>query len=436
MSKTAKLSALLWLACFSTALSAAPADDIKSLLEKKSAKEAYEFGKSRPDQLGDPAFDFYFGVAAIDSGHAGEGVLALERYVINFPDNQNAKLELARGYFVLGEDLRAREEFTAVLKTNPPRDVAATIERYLDAIRARESNYRTTAGAFLEYGSGYDSNVNGGIGNANVNLPNFGQVTIDPTGVKAGAGFHQVTGGVNVNHPIAPGLALFGSAAADFKMLNANNQFDQSNLSAAGGVSYLKDQNLLRGTLSYNELSVDYSRFRDVAGASGEWTRQLDEFQSITGALQYARLDYTGTNSVRDSKLYGIGAGYRRAFIGKWQPLVVISGGYSQENNRKNRDDLGRDISAIGAVLSFSPAPKWAASAGASYQESRYQAQDTTFSTTRRDDYYALNATLSYALTRNLSLRGEALLSKNVSNIELFEYRRNVIAFKVRYDFK
>jgi len=432
----ANLTVFLLFACFSATLCAAPADDIKTLLDKSRAKEAYDLGKSRPDQFGEPAFDFYFGVAAIDSGHAGEGVLALERYVINFPDNQNARLELARGYFVLGEDLRAREEFSAVLKTNPPRDVAAHIDRYLDALRARESSYRTTAGVFIEFGSGYDSNVNGGVGSADVNLPNFGLTTIVPSGVKVGSGFWQLTGGANVVHPVAPGLAVFGSVAADYKMLNANSQFEPSNLSAAGGVSYLRDKNLLRGTFSYNELSVDYSRFRDAAGASGEWTRQLDEFQSVTGALQYARLDYADTNSIRDSNLYGLGAAYRRAFIGKWQPLVVISGGYSQENNRKNRNDLGRDIYAIGAVLSFSPAPKWAASAGASYQESRYQAQDALFSTMRRDDYYAFNATLSYALTRTLSLRGEALLSKNDSNIALFEYKRNMVAFKVRYDFK
>src|SRR5690349_11553420 len=119
---------------FAHAALAAPADDIKALVEKGDAKGAYELGKKNPEELGNPAFDFYFGVAAIDSGHAGEGVLALERYVVNFPDNYNARLELARGYFVMGDDQRAREEFSAVLKTNPPPAVAANIERFMDAL--------------------------------------------------------------------------------------------------------------------------------------------------------------------------------------------------------------------------------------------------------------------------------------------------------------
>ncbi len=176
-----KFAISIWLlvALMSTGPSfAAPADEVKALLDKGNAAAAYALGKNHPDQLGNPQFDFYFGVAAIDSGHAGEGVLALERYVINFPNNVNARLELARGYFVMGDDLRAREEFNAVLTAKPPAPVVANIERFLDALRSRESTYRTTTGLFVEAGFGYDSNVNGGVGSANINLPVFGNVLI------------------------------------------------------------------------------------------------------------------------------------------------------------------------------------------------------------------------------------------------------------------
>ncbi len=187
-----RLSGVFWaifLLVAASAANAAPADDIKALIDKGNAAAAYALGKNHPDQFGDPHFDFYFGVAAIDSGHAGEGVLALERYVINFPDNVNARLELARGYFVMGDDLRAREEFDAVLNTKPPAAVVANIERFLDALRSRESTYRTTTGLFLEAGFGYDSNVNGGVGSSNISLPVFGRVVVAPTGVKTDSNF-------------------------------------------------------------------------------------------------------------------------------------------------------------------------------------------------------------------------------------------------------
>lgn len=155
------------------------------MLQGKSA-EAYTWGRQFPDQLGDPQFDFYFGVAAVDAGHSGEGVLALERYLLTFPGSNEARLELARGYFVLGDLVRAREEFEEVSKRNPPPQVSATIERFLDGIRARESAYTPSSLLSLEAGIGFDSNVNGGVGNSAISLPNFGLVSVAPAGVKQG----------------------------------------------------------------------------------------------------------------------------------------------------------------------------------------------------------------------------------------------------------
>ncbi|MCS6920481.1 MAG: hypothetical protein NZM07_00925, partial [Elioraea sp.] len=81
----------------------APADEVRRLVEAGRSVEAYALGREHPQEFGKPEFDFYFGIAAIDAGHAGDGVLALERYVVQFPENLRARLELARGYFVLGE---------------------------------------------------------------------------------------------------------------------------------------------------------------------------------------------------------------------------------------------------------------------------------------------------------------------------------------------
>ena len=86
--------------------------------------------------------------------------------------------------------------------------------------------------------------------------------------------------------------------------------------------------------------------------------------------------------------------------------------------------------------MSATPAPRWAVSAGATFQLSDYDAADPLFATTRRDRYYAADFTASYAFTRNFSVRGEVLLSRNDSNIALFEYQRDVAAIKIRYDFK
>ena len=428
-------AAFLLAAIFPVAAYATIADEVKTMLEQGKAKEAYELGRQHPELLGDPVFDFYYGVAAIDAGNAGEGVLALERYVINFPGNTSARLELARGYYVLGEDTRAGEEFRGVLKTNPPEAVKFNIQRYLDAIRARESFYKTSGIAFIEAGFGYDSNVNAGVSNANITLSGI-PVTVVNEGVRAHSRFEYVAAGGQVSQPVAPGVAVFGSGSYSAKFDNQASQFNQRNLNTNAGLTYLKNKNLYRLSGFYTRIDVDNDLFLQSPGATVEWFYQYNELQTFNTYAQYANLNYAGTNNPRDSNLYSGGVGYRKAFIGKWQPLFTLGASYAKENNTEGRDDLSRDIYSGRLAFGVTPLPKWSVSIGGSYQRSLYEAPDPFLLTTRMESYYSGDAAVSYAITPSLSAWVEYLYSKNNSNIALFEYSREVAAFKLRYDFK
>lgn len=423
----------------SAATLAAPSDDLKALVEQGKAADAYALGKKSSDQFGDPGFDFYYGVAAIDSGHAGDGVLALERYLLNFPDNILARLQLAHGYFALGEDARAREEFDAMQKLNPPADVAATITRFLDAIRLRESRYTLSAGAYIELGVGNDSNVNGGVANANIFLPNLGSVIVTQNGLQIRDSFGLLGVGGYVTKPVAPGVALFANGQLEGRSnFDSNNrQFDLSSYDVSGGVSVLREQNLYRFSVNGNVITLDGKRYRSSLGGSAEWQYQLDQSQSFNVGAQYAQLGYSAAYSPRDADFWGISAGYRRLFNHHWQPILSLGiNGGKEKNRTPGREDLANNLYGARAGVSFTPAAKWGASIGVTYIDRDYQAPDSFLGVTRHDKYYAADAAVTYLYSRNVSFRFEALWSKSGSNIALYDYPRNVYMTKVRYEFK
>jgi len=427
------------LASLPLAVLAAPPDEVKALMEAGKPAEAYALGKQNPDSLGDPSFDFFFGVAAIEAGHAGEGVLALERYILQYPDNVSARLQLARGYFALNEDARAREEFEALRKLDPPPAVVATIERYLDAVRLRETRYTTTTGLFVEAGIGHDSNVNSGVANANINLQNLGPVVVGPGGMKISDSYTTLAAGGYISHPVAPGVALFANGFGELKnnLKDANAQYDLGNYAVGGGVSILREKNLYRLGLNDGQITVGTARYRSSLGGSLEWQHQLDEVQSFSLGAQYARLEYTGANSARNADFSGVTAGYRRLFTHAWQPTVTISLNAGQEKTLDStRNDLGRRLYGGRAGVNFTPGAKWGVSVGYSIQNSNYQAADAILGVTREDRYEAVDAAVSYLYSRNVSFRAETLLARNKSNVELFAFPRETIAFKVRYEFK
>jgi hypothetical protein len=416
--------------------SAAPADEVRALVEAGRAAEAYEVGHKSPESLGEPGFDFFFGVAAIDSGHAAEGVLALERYALRFPDNLPARLQLARGYFALGEDARAREEFEQLRRLDPPGEIAVTIDRFLDAIRLRETRYTMTSGLYVEAGLGRDTNVNAGPASANVFLQNLGSIILDPVAVKRRDWFTHLAAGGFVTYPMSPGVALFANGGAELKQNNSATQFDQGTYFASGGVQLLQERNLYRLGISHNLITIENDRYRQAQGVSGEWQHQLDEKQSVNAGAQWGRYRYPGVNQARDAEYQTLTAGYRRLFSHAWQPIVSVQGSIGKEDALSRPDLASRNYYGGRLGVTFTPAPKWGVAGGVTYLSSRYGDTDIFAAVVRKDEYQALDASLTYLLSRNWSVRAEALVARNRSNIQTFAYPRETYLVKLRYEFK
>lgn len=452
--RRARWSALTAALCLAGAnAAAAPEDDVKALLEQGKDKEAYAVGKASPDSLGTPLFDFYFGIAALNAGVPGEGVLALERYLLQFPDNRSAQFQLARGYFILGEDQRAREEFTA-LATGATGAELDNITQFLDAVRARESSYKPTSTAYVEIGGGYDSNINSGIKSGQVaGLPAGFIVVPGQSSEQQGDFFSTVSAGIQGSYPVAPGLALYGGAmlSGRYHRLDTSNVFDQTVWGLQGGVSRIEGRNLYRLGVDLARLSVGNQDYLSLTTLVGEWQYQNDQFNRFGLALQYSDQSYKNINTyldraktilvasgadARDSRLANLTASWTRTLIHPWNPVFTAAVNYGDDKNSKSRPDLSRTLAGARGAVTVQPFSKWTFGAGLSYQNSRYGGDFATGIGPRRDDYFALELSSTYPLNRNWSVRGEYQRVDQQSNIGFYKYTRDSLAVKLRYEFK
>jgi hypothetical protein len=405
------------------------------MVESGRGAEAYGRCESL-DPLTEPAVDLWCGIAAVDSGRPAVGVLALERYTLRFPDDTRARLELGRAYFYAGDDRRARAEFEAVLATNPPPAVRIGIQRYLDALVPREGEYTTQVTGFLEAGGGYDSTVNAGVSQADIGLPVLGPVTVIPSGVKRDDGFAWLAGAVQLNHPVAPGWWINGGAWGNGTFYGSEHEFNLANLGASLGGRYQAGRSVYALTYAHAEILLDGSQYRRSDGVALEWRRLVGERGLFTLTPQYARLSYQDANAARNADYAAVGVGYRRWWLTAWQPVLNVSAYGGQEHNREGNPFLGRDLWGLGADITLSPSAYWALTAGAGYQRSNYDGPYPIIDTTRHDDNWFLNVGATYLFARHWSVRFEYQYTKNNSNLALFDYDRNLVAVKVRYDFR
>ncbi len=430
------LAALLALA--SAPAPAAPADELRELVQKGRAAEAYAAGK-RGDAPTNPEFAYYFGVAAIDSGHAGEGVLALERYLARFPADERARFDLARGYYTLGDLLRAREAFETVLGDRPSAERRATVERFLDSIQAQASRHASASSLYFEFGGGIDSNAAAGLGATALEAPLLDGLLPAPADARRGAGVLVAGAGARFAHPLAGAFSLEGGMRYEgrYRLGSFDRQLDQDALGGYGELRLLGGRDLYRARLSYSALAADDGRYRNLSALGGEWRRQMDELNSLSLFAQYAGLAYPSA-SARDSNLYALGAGWQRAFVQRYLPVLQVQALYGRENSASSpvRDDLSRDLYSLRARVSATPWPRWGLSGGLSYTGSRFDARDPALVGTRGDDYYGLDAGLSYRWSRQLTLRADYLRADNRSNLAAYEYGRSLLTLRVRYDLR
>lgn len=411
-------------------------DPLRELIASGRFDAAYEVAERHQERLGEPGFDILYGLAAIETGRASEGVLALERYRMAAPRDSQAALHLARGYLLLGEAVRARTELEALLGAGLAPDLAEMANALLDVARMQESAIAGGSRGYVEAGLGSDSNVNGGVSGAVVTLPVFGQITLPGTTAKTGDTFAQAAAGVQGTRFIEPGLAVFGAVDFNARALAHDSDYDQSVLGGNVGVSLNRAGTIWRATASHQTLWLDGNRYRSVTGLAGDWATGIYPGGMVNAFLQYARFEYGDLGAgQRDADFYGVGAGYRKIFTGALRPTLNFSLTLGGERNDRGHPEYSRSLWGMSGSFSVRPLPRLTLAATILHQESDYDASDPLLLVTRHDRYDSLSLGATYLLDRQLSLRGEIIYADNRSNIPLYAYDRLQGLVKLRYEF-
>ena len=410
-------------------------DAIRALVESGRSLDAWPMCDAI-DRVSAPQADLWCGIAAVDLGRAGEGTLAIERYVLRFPGDARARLELARAYFHAGDDVAARREFETVLASDPPPAVRTSIDRYLDALKAREAQYRGSVRGWIEAGGGYDSNVNAGVASASIALPVLGSVTVANFGVEQSDGFGWLAGSVEITRPVAPGIAIYGGVAGNGQFNANEHDFDIAQGALMLGASWQDGPHAIYGTYAHGELLVGGDRYRHSDGVAVEWRYAAGELVTTSVTPQYARIAFSGDNEQRGSDFYALSVAARRVWRSAWQPVLNLSAMAGREDNRFDRDDLSRDVYGTSIDVTVSPRPPWALNAGFTFQRSHYLGPVPLLGIDRVDDYYGGTIGALYFFSKSLTGRIEAQFTRNDSNLALYQYDRLVVAAKLRYDFQ
>jgi tetratricopeptide (TPR) repeat protein len=431
---------LVLAACAALATGAAiagPLDDLRRLVESSQFEQAVMLAQRHPELIGDVHFDFLFGIAAVSAGRVPEGLLALERHLAAIPANDRARLELARGYFLVGEYARARAEFELVLRYDPPAAVRRNIEGFLSAMQLRDGSRRTgSSRLYVEAGLGHDSNVNTGTRLDQIDLV-FGTISLAGSPSQAVAdGYLQLAAGAQQAWRVSPQFSVFAGADLDHREHFKERQYNQSNIAFNAGFTQLRGQALYRLALGVGELRVDDRRYRDTLSVGGEATFTLGPQKTFTAFGQYFEYRHDGADAVRDARAVTVGGAWTLGLPDlAGAPQVGVRANWTVETNNRLRDDLSRDVPLMRLFGSASPMAKLRVAGGLTVYAQKYRGRDIGFGSTRSDNALNLDLVATYAIDPRWTVRAEWTSFWNRSNQDLYDSERHSLAVKTRYQY-
>ncbi len=436
--RTYRLGLVLGLLLWAAAAWADPTlDQAKQLLQQKNPKAAFELlAPLAAQRAGEIEFDYLLGIAALDAGDAQQAVFALERVLAVNPNYLQARAEIARAYFVLGERDNARREFEAVKARggNIPPEALATVDRFLSALAPQQTEFK----AYIELALGYDSNTNSATSRSTIAIPFFsGAIAqLNPAGVSQGAWFGGVLAGGSVSHPVSDQVALIGSAGYGGKFNQRYaSEFDTQQFDLSAGARWAEGRNSVVGLAQAQRFWVDNDTYRNSLGGTVQWLHNLTPAQQITLFGQYAALRFPD-QPPNDADRWIFGAGYSQALALPYAPVYYLSvyGGEQKETNdafpwlgfKPFGVRLGGQLSLNERTLFFG---------SFSFEYRRYNGVEPLFLVRRQDDQYDARIGLTYTFAPKWSVTPQVAYTNNVSNIELNEYDRTVASVSVRRDF-
>lgn len=151
------------------ASSQTPQDVERALVEGPPGQALSLFDRISADAWQDPARQLFLeGLSALDAGETARAIRAFEALVTAQPHLGRPRLELARAYFLHGDDANAKRQFTMLRSAVDDPNIRAMIDAFLEEIDARKRYSFRLSGGIVP-----DSNANQGASDATINIPGF-----------------------------------------------------------------------------------------------------------------------------------------------------------------------------------------------------------------------------------------------------------------------
>ena len=413
---------------------AAPLPALAQQQEQEAAEQQYRaLAPQEVQRAGDPDYDYALAVAALDSGHYGAAIIALQRVLAVQPANAAARAEFARAYALAGDIDTARSEFATVVDDpSLPDPVRQRFTGFVRQFDREIAGGGSDVSGYVDARAGHDSNINAATDLTQLTIPLFsflGPGQLGPGARAQDDEFYELSAGVSAVSAVSRQDRVFASVLGSWRDNFDTSAFDTASLTGTAGFAHsFANRDVLSLSGQAQRFWLDDDGYRDSLGVVAQYTHLLTDGRALTLSAQYNRLDFAG-QPLLDADRYAVAVGYVTRDLS-----ATLSAG--KEETEQAGGDAYSNLFANASVGGEYPlTPQIALQGGVAFDLRRYDAPDALFLVVRRDERVDAQLGLKIALARNLFFNPRATFTRNWSNIALYDYDRFTLSAGVRLEF-
>ena len=372
---------------------------------------------------------FMLGLCCIHLKEYSEAISYFQKILKDEPDNNRVRLELARAYFLAGEEQKelAKKEFLAVKAANPPPLVGKNIERFLDIIEGRlpgVGRHKWIAQATA--GLKYDSNANGGPSSSSILL--FGQYTpntdkkISDTADEASFYFGHV-------FPFTDSYTWQSDISFTHIGYHKYHEYNADVLNVSSGPSFRSGELLFSLPVLFERYDVGSDRYTTTYAAVPQFRYPITDEFNANLILRGMKRDYKRSEDIgRDADVWA--AEYYFLYTFGRDGFVKAGGAYGKED--ADRDYYDNHFSEVYAGISINLPCDLLFYAQQNVRSLGYEKCEPAFSELRKDTQYTSHLNLKKEFGKSgWSISFAYTYTFDDSNLDFYKYKRHQCMFSV-----
>jgi len=411
----------------------------KFIAEKKFQQALSLLKPYEVNYAGNVEYDYFYGVALLESNKYGEAIFALERVVAIKPKFNGAKFELARALYHSKEYVKSKSIFEELLQQKPPEQLEKATIAYIRAIQKQEKKFKSVNDVQLSFLMGYDNNANNSVDQEFIE-----GVFLDTKNIKEGSTYWGIAINDQYSLPIAPDWFWKANAGYNMRRFTSADFVNRDTLYVGTGLLWNTNKHELNAQVNWLATEVDGSEVLNsqypttdiqqrAAVLNVNYLRNLSEQSAWGATLGYSEYRHDNILEIRDMSQLMLQLNYQTMLGSSNRIDLSVFWSEDEPNNPTSPYDNNKKGGRLKLIMPVSNDLTFLANAN--YQQIDY-AKDALFIGNNRNDIL-INADFGFnkLLDNRWSLLTRVSYSHHESNIALYDYYKSTVDMIVSYQF-